>query len=104
MIDEEKLCELFSYHTPNEQRSLKHKAANEAASLYAMAIARLVKNPSELTTIVRKILDVRHAVNQAITYDAENLTIRDIFEVSQILGIEHTVAVDQQQNEGDNKH
>ncbi len=80
MIDEQKLRELFEYHAPNDDRKLKYEAANEAAFLYVLAISKLIENPAELTTIVRKVLEIRHAVNQAITYDAVNLAIRDIFK------------------------
>ena len=80
-INLEKLRDLFSYHPPvDSDRELKHEAINEAAVDFALAIAEVIDNPAELTTILRKIQEVRMLANQAIVLDSENLSYRGIFE------------------------
>lgn len=75
-----KLEDLFSYHpvrTPEEGKS--HDIVNKASVDYAKQLAEVVKNPAELTTILREIQKIRMLANQALTYERKGTSIRDLF-------------------------
>lgn len=75
-----KLEDLFSYHPPktDEEREL-HSIVNQASVDYIKSLAQVIKNPAELTTLIRKVQEVKMLANQALTYERENISIRDLF-------------------------
>lgn len=75
------LTELFSYHPPkNDQERELHDIVNNASLQYAISLAEVVKNPAELTTILRQIQNVRMLANSAVTYDRVGISYNDLFE------------------------
>lgn len=79
-INKDKLVDLFSYHPPvTEERKQKHSVANKACVDFALTLSEVITDPAELTTLLRKIQEVRMLANQAITYEAEQLSYRDIY-------------------------
>lgn len=76
-----KLDNLFSYHPPkNSQDQAQHDAVNDACSEFAHSLAEVVSNPAELTTILRKIQEVRMLANFAVSCQREGISYRDLFE------------------------
>jgi hypothetical protein len=77
----EKLEELFSYHPPkNAAEQELHTVVNEASIAYVKALASVIKNPEELTTILREIQKVRMLANAAVCYERVGITYRDLFQ------------------------
>lgn len=77
----QKLTDLFSDHpprTPEEQA--KHELVNKACIDCAIALAEVVNNPAELTTILREIQKVRMLANAAVCYERVGITYRDLFD------------------------
>jgi hypothetical protein len=74
------LKQLFSYHPPktDEERRL-HEIVNEASMEYAKSLASVVKDPAELTTILKEIQNVRMLANAAVCYDRVGISYRDLF-------------------------
>lgn len=76
----QKLEDLFSYHPPkNAVEQELHAAVNEASIAYAKALAGFISNPAELTTILRKIQEVRTLANFAVSCERMGITYRDLF-------------------------
>lgn len=75
-----KLEDLFNYHPPktDEEKEL-HNIVNQASISYVKSLAQVVKNPAELTTLIRKVQEVKMLANQALTYQREGISIRDLF-------------------------
>ena len=68
-INAEKLKDLFIYHPPQTQERIdQHKAVDQACVDFGIALSELVKDEAAVGVIVRKILDVRHEANLAITH------------------------------------
>jgi len=66
-IDKEKLADLYSYHPPVEPgRKEKHEKANQAAINFAVSVAELIDDPTDLMDILRKIQEARMLVNSSI--------------------------------------
>jgi hypothetical protein len=79
-MKEEILEQLFSYHPPkNEEERAFHEIVNHASLEYAFALASIIKDPAELTTILRKIQEVRMLANSAVCYDRVGISYRDLF-------------------------
>ena len=79
-VDISALENLFSYHPPkNEEEQKLHQIVNQASLDYAKALASVVTNPAELTTILREVQKVRMLANSAICYDRVSISYRDIF-------------------------
>ena len=77
---QEKLEDLFSYHPPkNGAEQELHTVVNEASVAYAKALAGVVSNPAELTTILREIQKIRMLANAAVCYERVGITYRDLF-------------------------
>lgn len=77
------LEELFSYHPPkNDAEKELHAVVNEASISYAKALAGVISNPAELTTILREIQKVRMLANAAVCYERVGITYRDLFPPS----------------------
>lgn len=75
-----KLEDLFSYHPPrNAAEQELHAVVNEASIAYAKALAGFISNPAELTTILRKIQEVRNLANFAVSCERVGITYRDLF-------------------------
>lgn len=75
-----KLEDLFSYHPPkNDAEKELHAVVNEASVAYAKTLASVIKNPAELTTILREIQNVRMLANAAACYERVGITYRDLF-------------------------
>lgn len=71
---------LFSYHPPqNDAEQELHKIVNESSVEFAKTLASVVKNPAELTTILREIQKVRMLANAAVCYERVGITYRDMF-------------------------
>lgn len=78
---EEKLENLFSYHPPaTEEDRAKHDVVNKASIEFAKSLAKVVTSPAELTTILRKIQEVRMLANFAISCDRVGISYRDLFD------------------------
>ena len=76
----EKLEGLFSYHPPrNDAEQELHAVVNEASIAYAKALASVISNPAELTTILREIQKVRNLANFAVSCDRVGISYRDLF-------------------------
>jgi hypothetical protein len=79
----EKLENLFSYHPPkNDAEQELHAIVNEASITYAKALAGIITNPAELTTILRKIQEVRNLANFAVSCERVGMSYRDLFPPS----------------------
>lgn len=79
-VNQDKLKELFTYHVPtSKQRQTEHEIINKASEEFAVALSKVIDNPAELITLLRKIQEMRMLVNQAITFKYNNLSYRDIF-------------------------
>lgn len=79
-MKQEILEQLFTYHPPkNEEQQELHNIINEASLMYASFLAGVIKNPTELTTILREIQKVKMMANQAVTYERLGISIRDLF-------------------------
>jgi DNA-directed RNA polymerase delta subunit len=75
-----KLEDLFSYHPPKTEEDKElHNKVNRASIEYAKQLAEVVKNPAELTTILREIQKVRMLANAAVCYERVGLSYRDLF-------------------------
>lgn len=75
-----KLEDLFSYHPPkNDAEQELHTVVNEASVAYAKTLADVIKNPAELTTILRKIQEVRNSANFAVSCERVGIAYRDLF-------------------------
>lgn len=80
-IDRSKLRDLFSYHPPvDEGRKRQHEVVNTASEDFAIALSEVIQNPAELTTLLRKIQEIRMLANQAITFDSVGISYRGIYE------------------------
>lgn len=76
----QKLEDLFSYHPPkNDAEQELHKVVNEASIAYAKALAGIIENPAELTTILRKIQEVRNLANFAVFCERVGIAYRNLF-------------------------
>lgn len=76
----EKLEDLFSYHPPKSDAEQElHAIVNKASIAYAKALASVITNPAELTTILREIQKVRMLANAAVCYERVGITYRDLF-------------------------
>jgi len=76
----QKLENLFSYHPPkNDAEQGLHTVVNEASIAYAKALAGVIKNPAELTTILRKIQEARNLANFAVSCERVGISYRDLF-------------------------
>lgn len=75
-----KLEDLFSYHSPktDEERE-QHNIVNQASIEFAKSLAQVVKNPAELTTILREIQKVRMLANASVCYERVGINYRDLF-------------------------
>lgn len=74
-----KLEDLFSFHPPktDEEKEL-HNIVNQASIEFAKSLAQVVKNPAELTTILREIQKVRMVANASVCYERVG-NYRDLF-------------------------
>ena len=76
----QKLENLFSYHPPqNDAEQELHAVVNQASVEYAKTLSSVVKNPAELTTILREIQKVRMLANSAVCYERVGVSYRDLF-------------------------
>ncbi len=79
----QKLEDLFSYHSPkNEAEQELHTIVNEASIAYAKALTGVIKNPAELTTILRKIQEARNLANFVVSCERVGISYRDLFSPS----------------------
>jgi predicted NAD/FAD-binding protein len=75
-----KLEKLFSYHPFNSDAEQElHIVVNEASLAYVKRLAGVIKNPAELTTILREIQKVRMLANAAVCYERVGISYRDLF-------------------------
>jgi hypothetical protein len=75
-----KLEDLFSYHPPNNDAEQKlHTIVNEASIAYVKALAGVIKNPAELTTVMRKVQEARNLANFALSCERVGISYRDLF-------------------------
>lgn len=76
----QKLEDLFSDHPPkNDAEQELHTIVDQASIEYAKALADVIKNPAELTTILRKIQEVRNLANFAVSCERVGIAYRDLF-------------------------
>lgn len=76
----ERLEDLFLYHPPkNDAERELHEIVNKASITYAKALAGVITNPAELTTILREIQKVRMLANAAVCYERVGIAYRDLF-------------------------
>ena len=70
----------FIFLSPkNDAEQELHRVVNEASIAYAKALADVIKNPAELTTLLREIQKVRMLANAAVFYERVGITYRDLF-------------------------
>lgn len=63
------VTDLCCYHPLEEvEESASYETINEATAVYIEALAPVVTDPAELTTIIRAILSVKEAANRAYTF------------------------------------
>lgn len=80
-IDRLKLRDLFSYHPPvDEDRKKAHEVVNTASEDFAIALSEVIDDPAELTTLLRKIQEVRMLANQAIAFKSVGIGYRGIYK------------------------
>lgn len=83
-INRKKVADLFLYHPPvDPERKERHDRINAAAIDFALEMSEIVTDPAELTTMLRKIQECRMLAHQAVTFAAEGVRYRNIFESSQ---------------------
>jgi len=74
------LEQLFTYHPPkNDEERRLHEIVNEASMQFAKSISSVVKDPAELTTILKEIQNVRMLANAAVCYNRVGISYRDLF-------------------------
>lgn len=79
-MKESTLEQLFSYHPPkNDEERKLHKIVNQSSMEFAKSLASVVKDPGELTTILKEIQNVRMLANAAVCYDRVGISYRDLF-------------------------
>jgi hypothetical protein len=82
-IDKVKLKALFSYHPPvDEERKHHHQVVNDSTEIYAIALSEVIDDPAELTTILRKLQEVRMLANQAIAFKSAGVSYKAICELT----------------------
>lgn len=75
-----KIEDLFSYHPPTSDSDQElHNVVNQASVEYAKALASVIENPAELTTILRKIQEARNLANFAVSCERVGISYRDLF-------------------------
>ncbi len=80
-INRLKLRDLFSYHpTAEEDTRRRYNVVNTAAEDFGIALSEVIDDPAELTTILRKIQEVRMLANQAVTMKSVEISYRGIYE------------------------
>lgn len=76
-----KLEDLFSYHPPQTpEDQAKHDLVNKACLDCAKSLSEVVKNPAELTTILRELQKVRMLANFSVSCSHTGIAYRDLFE------------------------
>jgi len=82
-IDKVKLKALFSYHPPvDEERKRQHQVVGDSTEIYAIVLSEVIDDPAELTTILRKLQEVRMLANQAIAFKSAGVSYKAIYEVN----------------------
>jgi hypothetical protein len=75
-----KIEDLFSYHPPNSDAEQElHAVVNEASIAYVKALAGVIKNPAELTVVLRKAQELRNLANFAVSCERVGISYRDLF-------------------------
>jgi hypothetical protein len=83
-INRAKLVSLFSYHpTDNEETKRRYQVVNEFTQDFALALSEIIEDPAELTTILRKLQEVRMLANLAIASKSANISYKSIYEVNE---------------------
>jgi len=83
-INRAKLVSLFSYHpTDNEETKRRYQVVNEFTQDFALALSEIIEDPAELTTILRKLQEVRMLANLAIASKNVNVSYKSIYEVNE---------------------
>lgn len=84
-IDRSKLRDLFSYPPPvDEVRKREHEIVNTASEDFAIVLSEVIQDPAELTTILRKIQEVRMLANQAIAFKSVGISYRGIYKEGEV--------------------
>ena len=82
-INKAKLKALFNYHPPvDEERKRQHQIVGNSTEIYAIALSEVIDDPAELTTILRKLQEVRMLANQAIAFKSAGVSYKAIYEVT----------------------
>jgi len=80
-INRLKLRDLFVYHpTTEEETRNKYNVINTASEDFAIALSEVIDDPAELTTLLRKIQEVRMLANQAVTLKSIGGSYRGIYD------------------------
>jgi len=82
-INRAKLVSLFSYHpTDDEETKRRYQIVNNSAQDLALALSEIIEDPAELTTILRKLQEVRMLANLAIASKSAGVSYKAIYEVT----------------------
>lgn len=77
----QKLSQIFTHCPPQTQQRIdRHDAINGASYSFARAVCEQIDNPAEVTTILRKIQEVRMLANAAIYFEEAGISYRGVFE------------------------
>ena len=72
--------DLYTYKPPKEGDDRKFKIVNKLSADFAIGLSGIITNPAELTTLLRKIQEIRMLANQAICYQSHNISYADVFK------------------------
>lgn len=80
-INYDKIREMFSCHSPNnnKERIIKHDLVNKYFQDMAVNLATVVRTPAELITLLRKLNELRMLSNHAIAIETEEINYGDVF-------------------------
>jgi hypothetical protein len=82
-INRAKLVSLFSYHpTDDEETKRRYQIVNNSAQDLALALSEIIEDPAELTTILRKLQEVRMLANLAIASKSASVSYKAIYEIN----------------------
>lgn len=73
MTDDEKLVELFKYHSPNETTIPKYAAINQAAKNFAEVLLQNCPRCADRSAAIRLIRDARMTANAAVALNGLSL-------------------------------
>lgn len=77
----QKLAELFSYHPPkNQEEVAKHELVNKSCFELALILSEVIKDPAQLTVVLRLVDTIRMSANAAVAYERTGITFRDLFD------------------------